>query len=240
MFAEYFIKHEKEILKKAKSRKTTKGQSDKGTKSKKQESTSFNDLIERLNKMIPSHPKIDTNRLIDASGYSPKGVDFIVYKEYFRDIVNMMGGFVPAELTYATYHVSPNVNKKGLPEVLDRVVQTKKVSRYIDREKESPLIPAFIIAYDSSYTLPELKNAILEYYMSKGIGHEYECDIIAILHKGIIIKNWREKRSYIALETKDDTLMWYIILMNEYLEVDRGEDFDLRDYVKQSEKYEEY
>ena len=76
--------------------------------------------------------------------------------------------------------------------------------------------------------------------MAKGIDNISEVDIIAILGKGVIVKNWREKRSYSAIETGKDTLMWFFILMNEYLDIPRGENFDLRAYVKHAENYNEY
>ena len=240
MFSDYFIKLEKNLLKKSKT--TTKGKSKTGKTAASKKDSAFDrkEVMEKLRKIIPAHLEMDSVRMIDPSGYSPEGADFIVFKEYFKDIVTMMNGFVPAELVHATYHISPNLNQKGLVNILNKVVQTKKTNRYIERDMDMPLIPAFIIAQKTEYDLPELKNSILNYYTSKGIGNEYEVDIIVILKTGVIIKNWREKRSYIALETKEDSLMWFFILMNEYLEVDRKSDFDLRDYVKQSEKYEEY
>ena len=64
--------------------------------------------------------------------------------------------------------------------------------------------------------------------------------IIVILNTGIIIKNWREKRSYIALETGKDTLMWFFILMCEYLDTEKEIEFDLRNYVQHREEYKEY
>ena len=57
---------------------------------------------------------------------------------------------------------------------------------------------------------------------------------------GVVVKDWREKRNFIALETGKDTLKWFFILMNEYVNVDRGNDIDLRNYVKHAEKYNEY
>ena len=61
-----------------------------------------------------------------------------------------------------------------------------------------------------------------------------------ILHKGIVVKNWREKRSFIALETNEDTFMWFFILMNEYLDVKKEHNIDFRKYVKKEVVYNEY
>ena len=54
------------------------------------------------------------------------------------------------------------------------------------------------------------------------------------------VSDWKEKRSYKALETGKDTFKWFFMLMNEYLDVERGSDLDLRNYVKRQERYNEY
>ncbi|MDY6968477.1 MAG: DUF6602 domain-containing protein [Spirochaetota bacterium] len=243
MFSDYFVKLEKNIIKKFKSETSKPARDDGKTakgKSKKEEIPNNKELKDALIKIIPSHLKLDTLRLVDSSGYSPDGVDFIIYKEYFPDIKKMLGGKIPSELVYATIHISSNLNNKGLHKALNNVVQSRKVDRYIERETASPIIPAFIIAYNTTYSFPDLKEAIIDYYITRSISSDFETEIITILNKGIIIKNWREKRSYIALETGKDTLMWFFILMNEYLDVNKDESIDLRNYIKQSERYNEY
>lgn len=240
MFNNYFVNMEKKILKRVKTTKTKESKSKEGAKSKEKALTNYDELKKTIYNMIPSNLILDSIRFIDPSGYSPEGVDFIVYKEFCRDIVNIMGGFIPSELVYGTYYISTNLNKKGLNDILRRVVQAKKINRYTEKEKQSLLIPAFVIAYDTDYTFPDLKNSILDFYTSMSIDHDFEVDIIAILSKGIVIKNWRDKRNFIALETENDTLMWFFVLMNEYLNVEREDDLDLRDYVRHNEKYNEY
>ncbi len=246
MFTKYFEKLEKQILKNAKPPKKSgakagKSKSSGGTKSKKStQSSDHKDLQEGLNQMLPSYLMLDSHKIIDPSGYSPEGIDFIAYKEFCRDIVTMMGGFIPCDLVYGMYHVASNLNKDGLNDALKRVMQAKKINRYTEGEIDATVIPAFVIAYDTNFKFPELKDFLIDYYMSKNIDHSFEVDIIAILGKGLVIKDWREKRSFIALETGKHTLMWFFILMSEYLDVEKGKDFDLRNYVKHGEKYNEY
>ena len=49
--------------------------------------------------------------------------------------------------------------------------------------------------------LEEIKESILDYYVSKSVDYALEFDVLMILDKGLVVKNWREKRSFIALET---------------------------------------
>ncbi len=116
----------------------------------------------------------------------------------------------------------------------------KKINRYTEELKEESLIPAFIIAYHTSMSLPELKDFVTNFYISKSVEFAYEFDILVIFNVGIVVKDWKEKRSFIALETGKDTLKWFFMLMNEYMDVERGMDLDFRSYVKRQDKYKEY
>ncbi len=244
MFSDYFQKIEKKIIKKAKPAKKIGAKDDKSAKDSKSAkqgpSGADSELKDCLNNIVPSDLKVDDVKIIDPSGYSPEGIDLVAYKEKFRDIGNIMGGSIPCDLVFGTYHLANVLNKDSLNDSLTRVLQAKKINQYTESDSEMTLIPAFIIGYDSEFKLPDLKNLIIDHYMAKSIDHMYEVDIIAILGKGIIVKDWREKRSYIAIETGKDTLMWCFILMNEYLDIERGVNFDLRFYVKHAEKYNEY
>ncbi len=243
MFSNYFKHIEKDILKKAKSATKGGAKGGKGASGKSLKKTSIpkhDDLKTILSNIIPSNLKLDSAKLIDPSGYSPEGVDFIAYRDICRDMINIMGGYVPCDLVHGTYHVTDNLNNENLNDALTRVLLTKKLNRYSETESATPPIPAFVIAYDTDIKFPDIKNIIIDHYMAKSIDNISEVDIIAILGKGVIVKNWREKRSYIAIETGKDTLMWFFILMNEYLDIARGENFDLRSYVKNAENYNEY
>jgi len=240
MFSKYFEKLEKNLIKKAQASQKNTTNTKTANKSKKTSTIKVNELMQSINKIVPSHLTIDSSKFIDISGYSPIGVDYIVYKPYFRDIANLIGGYIPSELVYGTYHISTNLNSTSLQDILKKVTNAKKINRYTEEETNAPLIPAFVIAYKTSFSIQELKNEILNQNTTLGIDHTSEIDIIAIFNKGIIIKDWKEKRSYIALETKKDTMMWFFILMNEYLDVNKDVELDLRKYVKSKENYAEY
>ncbi|MBN2040699.1 MAG: hypothetical protein JW864_11685 [Spirochaetes bacterium] len=251
MFSKYFEKLEKQLLKKPKTSKAadSKASKDKGKAAAKKGAASktravpavdLSALMDDLNKIIPSRLKLDSVKMTDPSGYSPEDIDFIAYHERYRDILAIMDGVVPCELVYGTFHVSPMLDKDNLNEILRKVVQAKKINRFTDDPESASMIPAFIVAYDTEFKLPDLKSILIENYMAMSIDSMSEIDIIVILNKGIVIKDWRDKRSYIALETGKDSFMWFFILMNEYLDVEKQNEFDPRNYVQHGEKYNEY
>jgi len=55
----------------------------------------------------------------------------------------------------------------------------------------------------------------------------------------LIVKDW-ESGGYRAVETGKDTLMWFYVLLMEYLDRDGKVGFDAREYIKSSREYKEY
>ncbi|MEW6527061.1 MAG: hypothetical protein AB1444_10380 [Spirochaetota bacterium] len=196
-------------------------------------------IINLLQDIVPNDFVISDKKPVDASGYVPKTVDFIAYFKKWNIVEQMMNGHIPSELVYGTFHVVDCINSQQLPEILNNVALTKKLNKFAELE-ESVLIPAFVIAGSSEIEMPQLKNTILDYYIERSIDNTLEFDIMMIVGKGIIIKDWREKRKFVALETEEDTLLWFFILMNEYLDVDKKHSLDLRNYVKETRRYREY
>ena len=242
MLNKFFENLQSQLAKK----KTAKSASAAKTASKKAtEKTVFvinnNDIIKAFAGIVPSHLSVAAASPVDENGMAPEETDFLIFKNYCNDLVAMMGGYVPLELIYATCYVTPLLNKKSLFETLARVVAVKKISFYSNvEERQEFRVPAFIIAGDEGYHIRDVKNEVLNYYNSKNIDSECEVEILAVLNRGLVIKNWRERRSYIALETGPDTLMWLFILMNEYLDVPRDVEIDFRKYIRTEKNYPEY
>ncbi len=253
MLFDYFKDFDKKIIKKGTTKKAAakktaakKGASAKKAAKKKAPASSvkldIKAFAEGFEKIIPSHLSITDARPVDANGFSPDGVDLCVYQPVCRDIVNVMGGFVPHELLQATLFTVPELNKKTLQESLNRVVAAKKINRLAPDESPDAEIfgvPAFVVAGTTSYKLMDLKNDILNFYMNNNVAEFLEFEILVILDTGIVVKNWREK-TYTVLETKEDTMMWFFILMTEYLEAERNSELDFRKYVKSEKTYEQY
>jgi hypothetical protein len=239
MISKYFKEFDKKVIKKKKT--AVKGGPKKG-KEVQRLSVDISSLESSLVKIIPSHLRVGKVRPIDAAGFSPEGVDLLIYREYCPDIINLLGGYIPHELVYGMVHIIEDLNKASLGDALMKVITAKKLNMYAADQQpdDKPHIPSFIIAASSKYQFNELKNDIINFYLSRNIEYQGELDILMVLNKGIVVKNWREKRSFIALETNDDTFMWFFILMNEYLDINKETTIDFRKYVKKEVIYSEY
>lgn len=245
MFSKYFRDFSKQITKKPSSKKSTTSKKSVPTK------VDIKKIKESFSGIIPSSLKIENAKIIDKSGFAPEGIDLVVYKEYCQDMLSILGGYVPYELAQAAIFVVPTLDKKSLIEVLTKVVAAKKLNRFAleSKEKEdaegelaseeTEQMPVFILVLNSKYELLELKNDIVNWYLAKGIDLSYEFDLMSIVNSGVVVKNWREK-TYLAIESMEDTSMWFFILMNEYLENETIKQFDFRDYIKKSVVYNQY
>lgn len=243
MFNNYFQSLEKKLIKKYKTtvKKTVKKKAVKKKVAKKVSKVKyFEELVAAINDITPAEILVTNNKIVDQSSYVSDSADFIACKNVYTDLAGIFAEGVPTEIVYAAYHVCPVVNRKNFVEVLKKVAGTKKSDQYVEKEEDNVFIPSFIISFNSTYTLEELKKSILEIYTEENIEPQFEFDIMVVLGEGIIIKDWRDKRAYIALETKEDTLKWFFVLMNEYIEVDNARDLDLRSYIKETRRYNEY
>jgi hypothetical protein len=240
MFNKYFTAFNIELQKKLKA-SSKPGKSVKG-KNEDQEQKYANVLEEMLKGLIPTGFKIDKSTPVDSSGFSPSGSDLIIYKDICRDASQMFGGYIPCEAVYGAVHIIENLNRKSLAEILNRVSDFKKLNKFTESQPEENVIPvpSFIIVLETDYSFVDLKKDILGYYNSTGLDSFSEMDIMMILNNGLVIKNWREKRNFIALETKEDTTMWFYILMTEYLDVVKSSSIDYRKYIKKHVEYTEY
>jgi hypothetical protein len=244
MFRDYFKALGDEIIQACAPSKVKKGQ-EKAQKTSKKKTVvapvayDAKKLQEALSKFLPVTYTLSAEKIIDPGGYSPEGVDFISYKQIFRDMDNMLHG-IPSELVYGAFFINRELTAVSLSETLTQVANMKKINRFSEQGGGGQFIPAFVLAMDMKMSYQDLKNLILDYYVSRSLDNVFEFDILAVVNQGIVVKDWREKRCFKILDTGDDTMQWFFILMNEYLDVEKNESLDLRKYVKETAQYREY
>jgi hypothetical protein len=176
----------------------------------------------------------------DRSGYTPDMADFTVFRSIARNTAAIFGSIIPFELACASFHIAPVLDRKTIIESLVRVAHVKRCDRYEGKQDEPSFISSFVITFGSNYSLTEIRGAMVEAYESQDVESDFEVDIVAVLGQGLIVKKWGESRSYAAIETAGDTLMWFYILMREYLDTDKGAKADLRSLVLDQKSYPEY
>ncbi len=238
MLKNYFIDFNKKIIKKAAAAKTA---ASKGAGKKGAVTLDVAAFIEKLDGIIPAQLRVKPLKPVDSSGFSPDGADMVVYREYCRDIDKIMNGYVPYELIHGAFFVVNDLTKSSLADVFGRVSTVKKINHFTE-EAGSFSIPSFVLANSNSdYTLQEIKNDVMNYYMSKNVSSDSEFEIMMVHNAGLLIKDWHKgDHRFIGLETGEDTMMWFFILMNEYLDVEREDVFDIRKYVRTEKTYNEF
>jgi len=252
MLFEYFKEFNKRVVKKSAVKKTAskkastkKGASKKAASKKSSPKTSsvkldIKNLRESLSRIIPLNLELSDANPLDSNGFSPDGADLCIYKPFCRDIVEIMGGSIPHELLAGTVFSVDVLNKKTLQDVMNRVAAVKKLNRLsTEEEDESFNVPSFIIAGAGDYSMQNLKNDILNGYMNNNVDDGLQFEILVILDKGLVIRDWHMK-TYVSLETGEDTMVFFFILLNEYLEAERDSGLDFRKYVKTDRSYNEY
>ena len=75
--------------------------------------------------------------------------------------------------------------------------------------------------------------------MNNNIAETLQFEILVVINQGIVIRDWHQK-TYVSLETGEDTMVYFFILMNEYLDAERESELDFRKYVKTDRSYNEY
>jgi hypothetical protein len=236
MLKNYFYELNKTLAKKTPAAKAA----GKKTASKGASGVDSGMLIEKLDQVIPVGLKISEAKPIDSTGFSPEGSDYIVYREYCRDILKLMNGYIPFELIHGAFFTIQDLKKNTIADALNRVATVKKINRFSEEESEFS-VPCFIVTGGSDYPLLDIKNDVINYYMSKGADTGTEFELMMIFNKGLIIKDWHSGgRSYVGLETGEDTLMWFFILLTEYLAFEREEELDIRKYIRSEKSYNEF
>ena len=196
-----------------------------------------------LNEHLPSKLTISGGKQVrNHKQVLKKDCDILIYKSLCTHYLSMTGGYVLAEDIYAACSVETSYKKQALAACLSLTRALK--SLYISQKEEAAqsIIPLYSIffVYSSSSSLLAVKQYLIEYLQQKEIPINQQLDLICILGKGLIIKDWEGGGSYRGLETGRDTLMWFYIILMEYLDRE-GElhSLSLRDYVKSKRSYME-
>lgn len=233
MFSRYFKEAEKKFIQQFQPLPAKKGAARKTT-------VKYDEFSAFIESVLPEPLCAAHAAVRDRSGYTSDTADFVVFHPVARATALMLGSVIPSELAAGAFHMVPSLDRKTLLESLVRSAQIKKCDRYEGREDEPGFIASFVVAFGSGYSLPEIRDTVIETYTSQDVAPDFEADIIAVLGKGLLAKKWGETRSYAAVETGPDTLMWFYILMREYLETGKAGDIDLRSLVLDQGNYPEY
>jgi len=238
MFSPYFLELEKQLIKKY---RLPKSPAKKGAKTgEDKEKRDLTDLMSAISSFSPSRYSVQTGTIVDSSGLRSSDADFFLVENIFGNTPSIFQNGFPLEIIGGTFTVCEQVNRKQLLEALVSAANSKKAGYYSDVKKSDIFVPSFLIAFESTYLMEELKKSISEIYKENSVDPGFEFDIMLVLGTGIVIKDWNKKGNFIALDTKEDSLKWFFIIMNEYLGLVKRSELDLRTYIANPKLYDEY
>ncbi len=239
MFQEYFTSQAEHLASslEEKLNKKTAGGAKKGKELK-----AFIDFYTFLKNHIPANFSISSGKVRNKKHLLNRSCDVLIYNKWVPKLLDMTGGYVLSETLYTVMSLERKLTDTS---ILNHAVLTNALKTLYTGDLDTPesqIIPMYSIlfAYDSDATLRNLKQSLKESSLEKEIPLNRQVDMICVLNRGLIIKDWEEGGDYKVVETGKDTLMWFYILLLEYLDRDGKVGLDVREYINNGEEYKEY
>jgi len=201
----------------------------------------YKDLYQFYKDHLPKHIHMGPGKIRGKSHLLPKTVDLVFYNKWSSKLIEMCGGWHVIDYTLGIMSIERKLSTQALVNHINLSQAVKTLYAKTNDVKDDEYIPlcSILWAYDNSIPLLSHQKAIYDTQKEKKIPYNCEMDMIIILGKGIILKDW-ENGNFKVIETGKDTLMWGYILSMEYLGLDRAIPFMARDFIKRAENYVEY
>lgn len=235
MFSDYFSKKSLDLTRALKSNLKKQGVKSPG---KKKDVVLFQHFYDFLGEHIPNQFSLATGKVRNKKHLLNRSCDLIVYNKWCEKYLDLTGGYILSDSMYAFMSIEKDVAKSNL-QTHANMTRALKSLYATEKEVGDALIPVYSIlfAYTSSKEPEELIEFSAQINSDKEIAPNQTIDMIVILDKAIIIRDYENSGELKSIITGNDTLMWFYILLMEYLDRDGSLQLDLRDYIKQNENY---
>ncbi|MFN3603943.1 MAG: hypothetical protein ACK4UJ_04445 [Leptonema sp. (in: bacteria)] len=236
MFSKYFKEQSKFLLESLQTKLEKKGI----TIPKEKDLRIYKEFYEFIKDHIPSGFSLAMGKIRNRTHVLNKNIDLIIYKKWSKSFLKLTSGYILLDQIYTILSIESELTTDALLRHME-LTRSLKVMYAMDYNlPEDRIIPIYSIlfAYKSRIPLLSHKLAINHTSEEKGIPFTHELDMLCILNEGIIIKDWENSINKI-IETSEDTLMWFYILLLEYLDRDSELKIDLRSYIKEQKQYVE-
>jgi hypothetical protein len=247
MFTKYFREKTKKIWKDYNSFKKSlskeKEVEEKQEKKKKKKVILPKDiLINFLEEHLPERYKVAENGTIIDSKSAEVNGDIIIYHHYCPKIMDMTGGKFMVEFVHSVIEYEETLSFDNIGSHINRIKDIKSLNVILANEEVKQSIVGVVFAYKSLEHIKDLKRYIIEFNKANNISimGGVCTDIFVVLDQGLIIADYSSDRKYVAIETQEDTLMWFYILLMEWIDSTAPRVYSLRDYIKRLERYPEY
>jgi hypothetical protein len=201
----------------------------------------YKDLFQFYKDHLPEYIHVGPGKIRSKSHLLPKTIDLIFYKKWAGKLIEMSSGWHLIDYSMGIMSIERKLSTQALVNHINLSQAIKTLYAKTKNYGKDDYIPlcSILWAYDNNVPLLSHQKAIYDAQKEKNIPYNCEMDMVVILDKGIILKDW-EKGNFKVIETGKDTMMWGYILTIEYLGLDRLIPFMARNYVKRTENYVEY
>ena len=235
MFSDYFSKKSIELTSalKANLKKS-------GVKSpdKKKDVAIFQDLYSFLSEHLPDIFCLATGKVRNKKHLLNRSADLLIYNKWCERYLDLTDGYILSDSLYAFMSIEKDITKSSL-QTHANITRALKSLYAAEKKETSGLIPVYSIlfSYTSSREPDQIVEELDQIQASKEIPVNQGVDMIVILNKAVIVRDYEKSGELKSILTGKDTLMWFYILLMEYLDRDNKLKLDLRDYIKQDENY---
>ena len=239
MFTEYFQK-QGQSLEKALAKRLGK----RGVKlpEKEKDLNIFQEFLTFLKDHVPQEFSLATGKVRNKKHLLNRNCDLLIYRKWCAKFLDLTGGYVLSDSLYSFLSIEANLTAASLAThaSLTRALKSLYIGERQFQELEPVPMFSILFAYGSEHSLLFHKQSLMEISQEKEIPVNLEADLICVLGQGLIIKDWEIAGGYKVVETGDETLMWFYVLLMEYLDRDGRLNYNLRDYIKNNKEYNEY
>ncbi len=236
MFEKYFHEQSKFLRESFEARLEKKGISPPSEKDLKL----FKEFYDFIKDHIPVGYSLAMGKIRNKTHVLNRSSDLIIYKKWCKNFLNLTGGFIPVDHTYAFFSIEGELTTDALVNHVNFTQSVKTMYAMDFGLSQEEIVPTYslLFAYKSRIPLLSHKLAIIHNMEEKEITFSHSVDLVCVLNQGIIIKDWQNS-VYKIIETNEDTLMWFYILLIEFLDRNNELNIDLRSYIKEEKQYVE-
>ena len=239
MFTKYFLEQSQELQRALQTRLNERGVQVPG---KQKDVRVYKELYEFFKDHLPGGFSYAVGKVRNRRHLLNKSCDLLIFKKWCKKFFDMTGGYVLADQLHCFMTVETDLSTA---QILNHASLTEAVKTMYasDRELESnTIVPVYsvLFSYKSAIPLLSHKVALEDASKEKGIDVTHETDMLVVMDQGLVLKDWEGGGGYRGIETGEDTLMWFYILLLEYLDRDSQLGFEPRSYVKVPKEYREY
>ena len=195
-----------------------------------------------LSNHLPLYLDLAIAKLRNSDYVLSKQTDLLIYKKLCPNYFELTNKCVLYDNLYTFMSLETELILSRLNAHLMLTKTVNSLGSQEPQEIEPTVKYSILFAYGAKNTLAEIKENLLAatFENFEEDDSQIHCiDMLCVLDQGLIIRDPSSDQHYKGILTQEDTLMWFYIMLLEYLNVESKYHIQLRDYVKVAREYEE-